>query len=668
MMFSPGCGCCTSSTPTCGQVCATTTDPCASNAPLPDATVTLSRSAVSGLNLTSGGSGYTNGLNKALSFTGGGGSGATGLYDVVAGAITNPRITFGGSNYTSAPTVGFVGAGTGAGASVTASIAATVIGSCTTTGTVTSITVTNAATNGPYPTTPAVSITGGGGSGAAATANRTGGAINATITVTTGGGGYLAAPTVSFGGGTGGTVATATASMGLDTAAITTGGTGYTTGNVLTIAGGSAGTTAQLTVTAVSGGVITGVSIARAGVYSALPASPASVTGGSGAGATFTLTWKVVAVARGIAAGTLYYQPTVVFSGGGGGSGAAAAATATTINVASVTLVAGGSGYTSTPTVAIDPAAAGGVAAAVAATWAAQCCIPTTHATGQTVTYRADATKAGYTPNRATATVAGCVTANATVALADYYGATLTGCTVQNSCWGTPGSNPLSGVSVAVSQNGSPLGTFTSDSAGKVAGVEAPLNVADFPLSATASHPRFATQTVGLSACAAGAVGLIAGGVAAGYHCSNSCSLPLADTLHVTDPVYGGTVALTYSGAGVDANWSGSQLVDYPGGGPCAASAGVLVRYTLYVCDNPVAGRTQVFEVAWETPAGSTCPQAGAGFNGTARLPLSPAAAVVASCPPAFLLKLNQGDRSAMTVSQQQFYGATGLLTFTITE
>mgnify|MGYP000229598556 FL=1 len=72
-------------------------------------------------------------------------------------------------------------------------------------------------------------------------------------------------------------------------AAITTGGTGYTNGDTLTIVGGT-GTAATLTVTSVSGGVITGVSIAGSGSYSIAPPSPSSVTGGTGSGAEFNLT------------------------------------------------------------------------------------------------------------------------------------------------------------------------------------------------------------------------------------------------------------------------------------------------------------------------------------------------------------------------------------------
>ena len=77
-------------------------------------------------------------------------------------------------------------------------------------------------------------------------------------------------------------------STGVSTATVAAGGTGYTNGDVLTVVGGT-GTAATLTVTGVSAGAITTVSVTTAGSYSVFPPSPASVTGGTGASATFNL-------------------------------------------------------------------------------------------------------------------------------------------------------------------------------------------------------------------------------------------------------------------------------------------------------------------------------------------------------------------------------------------
>jgi len=71
---------------------------------------------VSSVTIGSGGTGYSSG---SLSFSGGGGSGASGTYTVSAGVINAITITSGGSGYTTAPTVTASG---GTGATLTAVI------------------------------------------------------------------------------------------------------------------------------------------------------------------------------------------------------------------------------------------------------------------------------------------------------------------------------------------------------------------------------------------------------------------------------------------------------------------------------------------------------------------------------------------------------------------
>ena len=78
-------------------------------------------------------------------------------------------------------------------------------------GPVTSATVTAGGTG--YTTPPTVAITGGGGTGATATASITGAIVTA-INITNGGSGYTTAPTIGLTGG-GGTGATATAAITL---------------------------------------------------------------------------------------------------------------------------------------------------------------------------------------------------------------------------------------------------------------------------------------------------------------------------------------------------------------------------------------------------------------------------------------------------------------------
>jgi hypothetical protein len=155
-----------------------------------------------------------------------------------------------------------------------------------------------------------------------------GGTVTA-ITRTVIGTGYTTSPTWSASAPTtaGGVTATGTTTLALQGApTVTNGGTGYTVGDTLTLVGGTFGAAAQLTVSTVSAGVITGVTLLQGGnLYTAVPTNPIAVTGGTGASATFTTTvWGIQsAIAIGNAGSGYIEQPTVTFSGGGG-SGAAA--------------------------------------------------------------------------------------------------------------------------------------------------------------------------------------------------------------------------------------------------------------------------------------------------------------------------------------------------------
>ena len=78
----------------------------------------------------------------------------------------------------------------------------------------------------------------------------------------------------------------------LATVAVAAGGTGYAVNDVLTLVGGT-GTAAQVRVTTVAAGVITGVTKISGGAYTVNPGSPNSPTGGSGTGASLTVTFVV---------------------------------------------------------------------------------------------------------------------------------------------------------------------------------------------------------------------------------------------------------------------------------------------------------------------------------------------------------------------------------------
>ena len=75
--------------------------------------------AVTSVSVTSGGTGFTDGT-YALTFTGGGGAGATGTYTVVGNKVVSVALTDGGSGYTAAPAISFpLGGGSAASGSST---------------------------------------------------------------------------------------------------------------------------------------------------------------------------------------------------------------------------------------------------------------------------------------------------------------------------------------------------------------------------------------------------------------------------------------------------------------------------------------------------------------------------------------------------------------------
>ncbi len=94
-------------------------------------------------------------------------------------------------------------------------------------------------------------------------------------------------------------------------------GTGYAVGNTLTIVGG-VGTAATLTVTSIDGsGGVTGATLASAGAYSEYPPFNCPVAGGSGAGVYVAMIWpskgvtkvKVTSVAGGVITGLAVVRP-----------------------------------------------------------------------------------------------------------------------------------------------------------------------------------------------------------------------------------------------------------------------------------------------------------------------------------------------------------------------
>ncbi|MDO8539533.1 MAG: Ig-like domain-containing protein [Opitutaceae bacterium] len=149
--------------------------------------VLTGQGSIVNVELSSGGSGYTSA--PTVTFNSGGGTGATATTTVSGGAVTSITLTNGGTGFTGLPTVTIAPPGTTA-------TAAAAVGSLPAAGPVTGITLGDGGSG--YVSAPSVSITGGGGTGALATATvGATGSITA-INLTSGGAGYTALPIVTI--------------------------------------------------------------------------------------------------------------------------------------------------------------------------------------------------------------------------------------------------------------------------------------------------------------------------------------------------------------------------------------------------------------------------------------------------------------------------------------
>ncbi|MEW5956968.1 MAG: multicopper oxidase domain-containing protein [Chloroflexota bacterium] len=257
------------------------------------------------------------------------GAAASAIVDPLTGAITSITLDAGGSGYTVAPTVVFSSTvvTTGSGAAATATIS----------GTVTNLTLDSGGLGYTEPIT--VEFSGGGGAGAAATANVTPIGFVSGINVTNPGSGYTAATVDITGDGAG---ATAVASLSGPVTAITlvNGGLGYTA-PVVEISGDGTGALASATVTPV--GFVSGINVTNPG--SGYTAATVDITGdGAGATAVASLSGPVTAITL-VNGGSGYTAPVVEISGDG--TGALASATVTPVNfVSGINVTNGGAGYT----------------------------------------------------------------------------------------------------------------------------------------------------------------------------------------------------------------------------------------------------------------------------------------------------------------------------------
>jgi hypothetical protein len=282
----------------------------------------------------------------------------------LTGQLSSITLTSPGSGYTSQPTITITGDGMGATA------VATIIGSS-----VTAVNLTSAGSQC-YAAAPPVAISGGGGSGALATATLgsptcivsvTGGSCSATgwknhagLAVSATGGSSDFAATMNFANGTG----------NISNVIITNAGNGYTTApTTLTSAAGSCISHSTFTL----GSHVTGFTVIAGGSgYSSTPSVTVAPGVGSGAVPTATATVGGGGASAGQIAsialtngGTGYTVPPIVTITGGGGAGALAVASLATANVVTgITVDNGGSGYIAPPLVTFTGGGGGtGIAA-----------------------------------------------------------------------------------------------------------------------------------------------------------------------------------------------------------------------------------------------------------------------------------------------------------------
>ncbi len=272
---------------------------------------------------------------------------ATSLTSWIGGPVGSLTLTNGGSGYAFAPTANITGGGgTGAAASVQFTGAF-----------VTLLTLNNGGAG--YSSAPSVNFTNGAGDttggGAAATALFSGGV--GSVAVLTAGSGYTSLPTVSFTGG-GGTGAAAAANLKVNTINVTNGGANYTNPPALppavTISAPPAGGVQATATAVVSGGRVTSITVTDPGAgYTSRPtvaiAPPPAGTGARTATAAAFMSVNAVVVTLSGAGYTA--APTVTISAPGGGGVRATAAATLSGSVTGLLLSNGGAGYTANPTV-----------------------------------------------------------------------------------------------------------------------------------------------------------------------------------------------------------------------------------------------------------------------------------------------------------------------------
>ena len=274
-----------------------------------------------------------NPLTSVLFFSTGTGSGCS--LNLTVG-IQSIAIATGGLNYVVPPLVTISGGG-GAGATASAILAG---------GTVASLVITNAGTG--YYQTPSVSFTSGSGATAVAQLIPTG---VSSISLIDPGSSVGIPPVVTLTTpGTGATVGTVT--MKVVSAQLNNAGINYTLGDLLLVSGGNGLSNCTIQVIQIdAAGAIQNFNITANGAYTAIPQLSANnVYGGTGSGASFNLDMglNTIEVSNG---GSGYSMPPVVIISGGNGQGAYAQTEVLAGAVTLATVTSSGSGYTGIPVI-----------------------------------------------------------------------------------------------------------------------------------------------------------------------------------------------------------------------------------------------------------------------------------------------------------------------------
>jgi hypothetical protein len=277
------------------------------------------------------------------------GSGATAFASISgSGQIDRINITSGGTGYVAAPKVTITGGG-GTGATATATI---------NNGVVTGINIVNGGSG--YSAEPTITISSGNGASVSATIG--GGGSVVTVAVVNSGSGYTTTPNVTIAAPTlpGGAAATATANVSggrITSITLTSGGSGYTSAPSVTIDPAPSGGTNATAQTGFSGLSVQTVTITNPGSgYTGAPtvtfSDPSLPTGTKATGSAIfdPATGSVIGISISNPGSGYFAAPSVTLSSGSGASGQAVFSGR---SITGFTVTNPGANYTSAPRVKI---------------------------------------------------------------------------------------------------------------------------------------------------------------------------------------------------------------------------------------------------------------------------------------------------------------------------